>query len=198
MSHKGSKGGAPSRKEEAETGSLGKLREGLTEIGHDCFKDWEPILLKLQDKLREHTQDLQSIVQDQLRLTKVPAYKVYDPPRPSAADLAMISPEADPGGIQKLLFQGIWTGANQAYLRKQDRQDQDKIMVYILIRSICSRQLNALLVVDTGFLECPEDDPLALMGVIKRLITARPDGNEELDRQKALGEWLTLTMKTGE
>ena len=86
MSHKGSKGGAPSRKEEAETGSLRKLREGLTEISHDCFKDWDPILLKLQDKLREHTQDLQSIVQDQLRLTKVPAYKAHDPPRPSAAD----------------------------------------------------------------------------------------------------------------
>jgi hypothetical protein len=64
MSHKGSKGGAPSREEEAETGSLGKLREGLPEIGHDCFKDWvsiytitirpqkSPILFPRNDGLR--------------------------------------------------------------------------------------------------------------------------------------------------
>jgi hypothetical protein len=33
MSQRGVKGGAPSRTEAAETGSLGKLREGLPEIG---------------------------------------------------------------------------------------------------------------------------------------------------------------------
>jgi len=37
MSQRGVKGGAPSRTEEAETGSLGKLREGLPEIGIHSF-----------------------------------------------------------------------------------------------------------------------------------------------------------------
>jgi hypothetical protein len=53
MSQKGSKGGAPSRTEEAEIGSLGKLREGLPEIGIHSFKDWDTIIIpKLEDKLK--------------------------------------------------------------------------------------------------------------------------------------------------
>ena len=71
-------------------------------------------------------------------------------------------------------------------------------MVYTLIRSMCSPQLNALLVVDLSFIGCSDNDPLNLLKIIKRLITARPDGNEELDRQKALGEWLTFKMKSNE
>jgi hypothetical protein len=52
MSQKGSKGGAPSRAEEAENGSLGKLREGPPEIGIHSFKDWDTIIIpKLEDKL---------------------------------------------------------------------------------------------------------------------------------------------------
>ena len=198
MSAKGSKGGLPPRKEEPEIGSLGRLREGLPEIGHDSFKDWEPILYKLWEKLREHTQDLQSIIQDQLKLTLVPSYKVYIFPEVTNEMMDQLAPEKDPMGIKRMLFQGRWNSQNQAYLKKIDRQEQDKTMVYTLIRSMCSPQLNALLVVDAGFIACSEDDPLALLGVIKRLITARPDGNEELDRQKALGEWLTLRMDRGE
>ena len=112
--------------------------------------------------------------------------------------MAQFTPELDPIGIKRMLFQGQWNSQNQAYLEKIDKQEQDKIMVYTLIKSMCSPQLNALLVVDAGFIACSEDDPLALLGVTKRLITARPDGNEELDRQKALGEWLTLRMTRGE
>ena len=61
------------KKEDGELGALGKLREGLPGIGHDSFQEWETILYKLWEKLREHTQDLQSTVQDQLRLTITPA-----------------------------------------------------------------------------------------------------------------------------
>ena len=61
MSLNASKGAAASKKDEPETGSLRRLREGLPEIGHDSFKDWGPTLYKLLEKLHEHTQDLQSI-----------------------------------------------------------------------------------------------------------------------------------------
>jgi hypothetical protein len=62
MSQKCFEGGASSRTEEAETGSLGKLREGLPEIGIHSFKDWDTIIIpKLEDKLRDGTQDLKSI-----------------------------------------------------------------------------------------------------------------------------------------
>jgi hypothetical protein len=87
------------------------------------------------------------------------AYTIYQPPAASKADLARLSPEADPVGIQKMLFQGKWNSANQAYLKKMDKQEQDKIMVYTLLRSKCSPQLNALLSVSAEFLECPEDNP---------------------------------------
>ena len=59
--------GAPSGKEAAETSALGKLREGLPEIGHDCYKEWDTIALQFKDKLRETTQDLQLIFKDELK-----------------------------------------------------------------------------------------------------------------------------------
>jgi hypothetical protein len=199
MSRKCFKGGASSRTEEAETGSLGKLREGLPEIGIHSFKDWDTIIIpKLKDKLRDGTQDLKSICKDPLKTEKVAAYILYERPRASAADLASLQPEEDPHGIQRMLFQEIWSSLNQAYQQRKDKQDEDKAMVYILIRSLLSAQLNALLKVDDEFRECPDDDPLRLLEIIKRLISTRVDGYEELDRQKALGEWLTLTMKHGE
>ena len=55
MSAKGLKGPSSLKKEDGEMGALGKLRESLPEIGHDGFKDWEPIFYKLLEKLREHT-----------------------------------------------------------------------------------------------------------------------------------------------
>ena len=106
------------KKEDGELGALGKLREGLTEIGHDSFKDWEPILYKLWEKLREHTQDLQSIVQDQLRLTVIPAYKVYTRPIIDNAEVATFTPELDPNGVKRMIFQGKWNSENQAHLKK--------------------------------------------------------------------------------
>ena len=125
MSQRGVKGGAPSRTEEAETGSLGKLREGLPEIGIHSFKDWDTIIIpKLEDKLRDGTQDLKSICKDPLKTKKVAAYVNYVRPIPSAADLASLDPEADPHGIQRMLFQGIWSSRNQAYLKKKDKQGQ--------------------------------------------------------------------------
>jgi hypothetical protein len=139
-----------------------------------------------------------SICKDPLKTEKVAAYVNYERPISSAADLASLELEADPHGIQRMLFQGIWSSRNQAYLKKKDKQDQDKAMVYTLIRSLLSAQLNALLGVDGEFRECPDDDPLRLLEIIKRLISTRAAGNEELDRQKALGEWLTFTMKHGE
>jgi hypothetical protein len=103
MSQKSSKGGAPSRAEEAEIGSLGKLREGLPEIGIHSFKDWDTIIIpKLEDKVRDGTQYLKSICKDPLKNEKVAAYIVYERPRPSAGDLATLTPEADPHGIKNV------------------------------------------------------------------------------------------------
>jgi hypothetical protein len=84
MSQRGPKGGAPSRTEEAETGSLGKLCEGVPEIGIHRYNNWDTIIIsKLEGKLLDGTQDLKSI-----KTEKVAADIKYERPMPSAADFA--------------------------------------------------------------------------------------------------------------
>ena len=64
---------------------------------------------------------------------------------------------------------------------------------------MCSPQLNAILVVLPTFLAVPTDDPLALLGVLKTVVTSRTDGFDvEIDRDQALRDWYTLTMSNGE
>jgi hypothetical protein len=83
---------APSRTDEAETGSLGNLRAGLPEIGIHSFKDWDIIIIpKLEDKVRDGTQDVKSICKDPLKIEKVAAYIIYERPRASTEDLPRAS-----------------------------------------------------------------------------------------------------------
>jgi hypothetical protein len=49
-----------------------------------------------------------------------------------------------------------------AYMNKLDKQLLDKGSAYRVIRSMCSPQLNAILVVDTNFIAVTKTDPLAL------------------------------------
>lgn len=200
MRQKGSKGGAPSWRDEAEIGPIRKnlIPKGLVEIGIDSFKDMESIDARLKNHLQKHTQDLHSIIQDIMMMTEIPAYKVYAAPTASQEELAAITAEADPTGIKRMLFEGVWSSQYQSYMKKKEKQDRDKVMAYNLIRLCCSPQLCALLIADTEFMACPRDDPLTLYRIIKRLISARPNGNDELDQQKALGEWFTLKMGRGE
>jgi hypothetical protein len=89
------------------------------------------IALHFKDKLRETIQVLQSIFKDELRSKKA-AYMIHQPSVPSEDDLARLTRTADPAGIQKMHLQGVWNSANQAYLKKMDRQEQNKIMVYTI------------------------------------------------------------------
>jgi hypothetical protein len=127
MSQKCYKGGAPSGKEAVETSLESSWKVSprssrlLQGMGHDCTErnDSSPAV-------------------DELKSNEA-AYTIYQPPAASKADLARLSPEADPVGIQKMLFQGKWNSANQAYLKKMDKQEQDKIMVYTLLRNLSAR-----------------------------------------------------------
>lgn len=69
---------------------------------------------------------------------------------------------------------------------------------YNHIRLCCSAKVNALLIVNSEFMARPKNDPLTLYRIIKRQISARPNGNAELNRLKALGEWYTLKLESGE
>ena len=187
MSFKGSKGGAPPRKDEGANGSLEKrtIPAGLIEISHDCHKQWDSIIAKLKAYCRDNYQDLQSICQDPMKVTVASAYRKHLPPM---AELEAIRKENDPSGYKNKIFMGLLSGRNNQYLKFLTQQRINKENCYTVIREMCSAQLNSLLAVDAAFIACEEDDSLELLRVIKRLVTARPDGNEELDRQKTLSE----------
>lgn len=74
----------------------------------------------------------------------------------------------------------------------------DKGSAYRVIRSMCSPQLNAILIFDPKFMKVEKTDPLALLAAIKLVVTSRCDGNIELERAQALRDWYTLTMPEGE
>ena len=191
------KKGDPSVKKE----SAGKKSRpaGLPEITHECIKEWDDISADLKEYFRENYQDLQSILPDPVCITLIPGYKQYLRPHIEEAEVQAILPENDPGGINKLLFMGHWSGQNAVYLKAVQQQQYDKISAYRVIRSMCSPQLNHMLSTDEAFLEGgATEDPLQLLTIIKRLISARTDGNEELDQMKAHGDWLTMRMLDGE
>jgi hypothetical protein len=71
----------------------------------------------------------------------------------------------------------------------------DGVSAYRVIRSMCSPQLNAVLVVDPTFIAVATNDPRALLAAIKNVVTSRCD---ELERAQALRDWYTLTMREGE
>ena len=200
MSQKGSKGGAPPRNDEGVKGPLGRkpIPEGLIEISHDCHTDWDYIMALLKDYFRDKYQDLESICQDPMTMTIAPEYWVYEPPKATERELAAITKEKDPTGDKNKIFMGLLSGRNSHYIKLVGQQELDKKSAYGVIRSMCSPQLNSMLSVDAAFLACAKNNPLALLNAIKRLVTTRKDGNEELDRQKALSEWFGLKMDHGE
>jgi hypothetical protein len=82
--------------------------------------------------------------------------------------------------------------------RKTDKQALEKETAYGIIRSMCSTSLNIILTSDKEFAEMTTNDPLQLLGILKRLITSKVDGHVEHDRSDALEEWYTLRMREGE
>ena len=78
MSQKGQKEGGQSRKDGSEKGANGKKSKPaeLPEITHDCHEDWDEIMVTLKEYLRENYDDKESICQDPMRVTKLPAYKI--------------------------------------------------------------------------------------------------------------------------
>jgi Zinc knuckle len=65
-------------------------------------------------------------------------------------------------------------------MQKTEKQMLDRVSAFLVIRSMCSPQLNAILVVDPIFIAVATNDPFALLAAIKDVVTSRCDGNIEL------------------
>jgi hypothetical protein len=83
-------------------------------------------------------------------------------------------------------------------MQKLEKQLLDSASAYRVIRSMCSPQLNAILIVDPTFIAVKKDDPLAPLAAIKSVVTSRCDGNIDLEKAQALRDWYTLNMREGE
>ena len=197
------KGAAAPKGEKKITGekSVFGLRtkpEELPEITHNCWKEWDDILMTLKEYFRLHFQDLESICPDLMMLEEVPAYVEYPEPEIDIAKCAALTEVNDPMGLRKQTMLLQYRTKLSACNQKQEKQMLDRGSAYRVIRSMCSPQLNAILMVDPKFIKVKKTDPLELLTVIKSVVTSRCDGNEELERSQALRDWYTLTMHNGE
>jgi Zinc knuckle len=173
--------------------------EELPEITHNCWREWDEILMVLKEYFRRHFQDLESICPDHMMLATVPKYVDYNLPVLDAAAITGLNDQTDPMGIQRQTVLLVFRTQLSSITQKRDKQALEKASAYRVIRSMCSPQLNAILVVLPAFLAVPTDDPLALLAVLKTVVTSRTDGFDvEIDRDQALREWYTLTMSNGE
>ena len=173
--------------------------EELPEITHNCWKDWDEILMILKEYFRRHFQDLESICPDPMIITTSPAYVTYPFPTLEASAIAGLNDQTDPMGFQRQTILLVFKSQLSSVAMKKDKQTLEKASAYRVIRSMCSPQLNAILVVLPAFIAVKTDDPLALLAVLKTVVTSRTDGFDvEIDRDQALREWYTLTMTNGE
>ena len=173
--------------------------DDLPEITHNCWKDWDEVLMILKEYFRKHFQDLESICPDPMLITVAPKYVTYTLPVLDADAIRGLNDESDPMGIQRQTILLMFKAKLSSLTQKQDKQQLERASAYRVIRSMCSPQLNAILVVLPAFLAVPTDDPLALLAVLKSVVTSRTDGFDvELDRDQALRDWYTLTMHNGE
>ena len=171
----------------------------LPEISHNCWKEWDEILMTLKEYFRRHFQDLESICPDPMLITVGPQYVTYSLPVLDADAIRGLNDQSDPMGLQRQTILLMFKAQLSSLTQKQDKQTLERGSAYRVIRSMCSPQLNAILVVLPAFLAVPTDDPLALLAVLKTVVTSRTDGFDvEIDRDLALREWYTLTMSNGE
>ena len=168
---------ADEKGQKSATFSLRTKPEELPEIKHNCYMEWDDILNCLKEYFRHNFQDMESICPDPMLLTDIPAYATYQEPILEAADLQGLTEASDPQGIHKQTVLIVYKTKLAAYMHKLDKQLLDKGSAYRVIRSMCSPQLNAILIVDPKFIEVKKTDPLALLAAIKNDVTSRCDGN---------------------
>jgi hypothetical protein len=74
---------APRAEEKGQKKAISSLRtkpEELPEIKHNCYMEWDDILMALEEYFRHHVQDLESICPDPKLLADIPSYVQYSLP----------------------------------------------------------------------------------------------------------------------
>ena len=123
---------------------------------------------------------------------------IYAPHTIDESLFEALDDENDKHGLRRNLLMMEWRDLNTAAAKKRDKQMLDRTSAYRVIRSMCAPGLNAILVADEDFRNVRTDDPLALLDVLRKVVTTRCEGNEKAERDMALQDWYTLAMISGE
>ena len=91
--------GAVTPKATTKTQGLRVRPEELPEITHNCWREWDDILMVLKEYFRRHFQDLEPICPDPMILTTTPNYVTYSLPTLNAASIAGLN---DGGRVEKI------------------------------------------------------------------------------------------------
>jgi Zinc knuckle len=175
--------------------SLRTKFDELQEIKHNSWLDWDDMMLGLQEFLWCNFLDLESIIPDPMRLLDIAGYIQYIMPILRPEELADIKEANDPLFIRKQTVLLLFRAKIASHMQKTEKQMLDRASAYRVVSSMCSPQLNAILVVDPTFIAVGTNDPLALLAAIKSVVTSKCDGNIELERTQALRDWYTPTMR---
>ena len=118
--------------------------EELPEITHNCWRDWDEILMVLKEYFRRHFQDLESICPDHMMLATVPNYVTYSLPALDSVTIAGLTDITDPMGLGRQTALLVFRTQLSSITQKRDKQALEKASAYRVIRSMCSPQLNAI------------------------------------------------------
>ena len=141
--------------------------EELPEITHNCWRDWDEILMVLKEYFRKHFQDLESICPHPMMITTIPQYVTYNCPVLDLASIGSLNDTTDPMGLQRQTVLLVFRSQLSSITQKRDKQTLEKASAYRVIRSMCSPQLNATLVALPAFLAVAADDLLGLLAILK-------------------------------
>jgi hypothetical protein len=115
---------APRAEEKGQKKAISSLRtksEELLELMHNCYIDWDDILMALKEYFRHHFQDLESICPDPMLLADVPSCVQYSLPVLRPEDLADLTEENDPLGIRKQTILLLYRARISQHMSKLDK-----------------------------------------------------------------------------
>ena len=101
--------------------SLKTKPDDLPEIGHNCWLEWDDILMALKEYFRLHFQDLESICPNTMLLLKPLGYLEHILPILRTEALAGITEENDPLGIRNQTVLLLFRAKISSHMQKVER-----------------------------------------------------------------------------
>ena len=120
------------------------------------------------------------------------AYPTITPAPIDPAILAACDLNTEDGAVQRVGIAAAYKGSVVNVKRTMLKMNLEKVTAYLVIRSMCSPDLNSVLAADSDFLELKTIDLLELLEILKRSVTTKCDGHVEHDISDAMEAFFSL------